>query len=159
MQVSRQSLQYLSQGNLKAFLTLVSQEGLLIVRRQATWKKPKTTKEKPTSGSTQEKYVSDLSLAANQPFTWEEEEVRFDPSELNKKEFQELFVQFKGLVQNTRDGYRNSMTPSLTMKDVWGSRYLGPAAGGKIASNVWWYIYYTREHGRWKVWRMEYAIH
>jgi hypothetical protein len=43
--------------------------------------------------------------------------------------------------------------------DNWKSRRLGPAAGGKICAGSFWYIYFVKERGQWKVWRMEEANH
>lgn len=147
----------LSAGDNAAIIRAASEHGVIVVRRQVDWNQSNKSENKPIAN---DGWTDNLSLYGLNSLVWTEHEVRFDKSELDEHDFHSILKQFHGLVRNTEDGYHKwGVIASLNLWDDWGSRYLGPAISGKIASNAFWYIYFTRVNGEWKIWRLEFVTH
>jgi hypothetical protein len=154
---ARRVLSTLATCNYKVFDSLISKDGLYVVRREDEWKQHST--DAPVAS---ESPGQDLSLRGLPVATWSEEYVEFDKSEIDHDENSDLvsvLTQFRHLLQNTMDGYHESIVASLNTTDTWELRRLGPAICGKIASNCWWYIYLKPENGKWRIWKMEFDVH
>lgn len=143
-------------GNLTSFDAFASEGGIIVARRSVDWN---LTKQEGGNEPVRRVFADDLDLSGLPSLVWIERVVDFNRADLEESDFRAVFDQFKGLIRNTRDGYSSSIRCSYHLRDDWNTRNLGTAIQGKIASNSFWYIYLDREHGAWKVWRMEYVVH
>ena len=88
---------------------------------------------------------------------WEERQMAFTSQAMGtEKEFSSLFKSFGKRIKLT---YSSGTKTSLDMWDAWKVRRMGPCVSGKIASNAYWYMSFTKEHGTWKLWRLEATTH
>jgi hypothetical protein len=136
----------------KALNRFASRRGILVVRREVDWKRTGKPFREPNTGDPVNLYLGGLD-----PQVWVEVETEFDRRDLTGRRFGEIGARFQRFVQSTREGFQGE-DYSLDMLDAWNSRRLGPAAEGKLCAGSYWYIYFVREKGRWRVWKLELAI-
>lgn len=168
--VSRQALNSLVNGNWRVLKELTSSSGLLIVKREFDWSgtsalaatgDQKSSGKMPGENHGTSKYGYDLNFSDVSPSVWRDHQVWFQTSEFDSTAFDSTVRQFQGLVLNSEDGYKHSISSSLKTADAWGISPIGPAMYGKVASNSWWYICFRREgaSGQWKIWKLELFVH
>ena len=132
----------------KQFLQQCSENGILIVERSVRWDQMRSSQRQP---------LTNLFRNIDFDIVWQEIQIHFTLNELTSdEEFHTLFQRYRKLLKNT---YPNSIIVSMSGWDDWHSRRMGPFISGKIASNCHWYMYFIEENHRWKLWRLEYAIH
>jgi hypothetical protein len=162
-QTARNAIRCLQFGNFKKFNSLVSKHGLVIVKRN--WDpnlfKSGNAENNSTARDAAANPQADIDLSHSSRLVWTEQEADFASSDLKGSGFHRIFNRFGSLIKGTlfADAYRRGVEISLDLMDNWKSRRLGPAAGGKICAGSFWYIYFVKERGQWKVWRMEEANH
>jgi hypothetical protein len=149
-------LSALRRGDVQAFSRFASKEGVLVSRRRVDWDRTGTPLRDAASGEAIEQDY--LYLKGLEPLVWEEFEVGFQRSEISGPEFAAILRQFHSFLLATESDYRGT-TVSRDMVDHWASRRLGPAVEGKLLSDVFWYVYFVREDGSWRVWKLEHVTH
>jgi hypothetical protein len=134
-------LRIIKNNDIKTFLKVSSKRGIICVERYRYWNKINN-----------QRYMLFLPQQGN--FVYIEEILIFEHNELISQSFVTVFNRFSEIVNGTYAG------PwwSLNMFDANDMRYIGPAIGGKVASNEYWYIYLRYENKSWKVWRLELDI-
>jgi hypothetical protein len=89
---------------------------------------------------------------------WTEEDVTFRRDSLSGKRFSEVLKTFQRFVRITRENFLRE-TYALQREDAWHARQLGPTSEGKLASNTYWYAYFSREGNSWKLRELEIVYH
>jgi hypothetical protein len=89
-------------------------------------------------------------------YGWEERVLEYDLTErADVDRVRKAIGLFEKDVFDTYGGLR----VALQQMDEWRERKLGPSAGGKMASNYYWHLYFRREGKVWKIWKMELVEH
>jgi len=141
-------------GDFKRFRNTCSKSGIEIVRRGVDWKSTRTSQNGEYKSPTYTNDPLGFERDSLEVSVWVDEEVHFDRDELDQKSSHKVIERFRAEIKETYGG----INASTNLSDAW-DRKLGPAAGGKLASNCFWYIYFTQEDGRWKVWKLEFVTH
>jgi hypothetical protein len=155
---ARAIINSLAAGNQKDFIRRVSEQGLLVVRRKVDWDKSSKALREPAAPGNKTGDKGYLFLGGLEPLVWEEEEVTFLPEDLKGRAFSRVLKQFQGFARITRENVRGEFY-FLDGRDHWYCRPLGTAVEGKLCSSTYWYAYFTREKGEWRVWKLELAEH
>lgn len=101
-----------------------------------------------------------FSLFPDQGHYWIEEEVSVQPKEISGQAFRQYIQWFSSLVHKTRArGQHVSEEYSVDTYDLQEVRGLGPAATGKVLADFYWYVYFRKVGGTWRIWRMETVSH
>jgi hypothetical protein len=131
----------------KTFVANCSQRGVLVVARYADFKYIESKGHQSA--------VFDFNVSADATLTWADERAHFDRNEIRHSlDFHKLFDQFCEYVGTT---YWEAGA-STKVWDQWHERMLCDVVSGKMSSNFFWYIYFVKESGQWKVWRIECAV-
>jgi hypothetical protein len=147
---AKQALRAIKYADATAVARVASKEGVIVVGRWMDWEQ---LRREP---SAKEQAARPIRLPGADSSVWVEQEVRFVLEELRGSGFRRVLEEFR---RNMGTPYHHSVRCELALRDHWGVRCLGPAAEGKVCSNFFWYLCFTREAGRWRLYRMEIAAH
>ncbi|HEY3897107.1 MAG TPA: hypothetical protein VGM54_00740 [Chthoniobacter sp.] len=148
---ARRAYGLLKQKNVDALLPMLSKRGFSMALRKAVWPLLDAEAGKKTDPAD---FIHQYDEVAR--YGWEERELEYDltnPTDIAR--LRKAIVRFDKDIPNTYGELR----VALQQKDQWGERKLGPSAEGKMASNYYWYLYFRKEGGVWKIWRMELVDH
>jgi hypothetical protein len=147
------ALRHLAAGDLDSFGAYISRRGMTVVRRVVDWRKTGQPKkpEKPQGNY--------LTLGDAHRLVWVETTIHFERAECNGAQFRSIFSQFRNLLREAQSIPAYKPKRSLQMADAWEERILGPAVEFKLASNTFCYIYFEKGKGKWRVWKLEFAVH
>jgi hypothetical protein len=150
--ISHNVVESLHKNDVREFARNCSQEGIIMAQRAVLWNRMNGNAVKSEKNFDK---TLDVQIIGSDKMVWMDEQVHFDLDGLaDNGDFKKMFKEFHKII---KDGYGTRL--STNMWDAWHSRLLGPATSCKLASNYFLYIYYVREGDRWKVWRLETAIH
>ncbi len=155
---AKKAINALANEDYRGFTHYISSQGVIVVRREVDWDRTNKSIRESTEGWTPDAKRAFLSLAGQEPLVWTEDELGYHSTAIRGDEFKGILSQFQGFIRDSR-AYFQGESYSLQMIDHWQSRHLGPAVEGKLVSNVFWYIYFVKEDGAWRVWRMEHVTH
>lgn len=137
-------------GDLKSFIASVSDNGLIVVRRSLDYDRTDAYRK---GRGVRANELPDLRVGGPDVDVRESVENTFAKSEFGSIEFRR---EFKMLSKITKQfTYPCGTTTSLNLPGPDYPHYVGPAIGGKMASNYFWYVCFVREHNQWRVWKIE----
>jgi hypothetical protein len=157
---TRKALTALETGNWKSLSAMTSSSGLIILKREFDLSASSAIADHPVKRTPQNASDGDFDLDDFEPAVYHDREVDLTKSEVARLKSHLIARQLQHLVQNTKQGYRDSIESSLhAMAPEYGTP-LGPALVGKVCAGTWWYAYFRQEGaGRWKIWKIEMYSH
>lgn len=153
---AREAIETIASGDIYRFSRVVAKE-VVVARRRIDWERSTEIRKPKPSKRWQEHWVG-LPLAGldQGAVVWEESELMFGSHEVGEQAFRRLLTGFRSVIRSTMHYPRDlAVSYSLNGEDFTGSRRIGPSAEGKLASDTFWYVYFVREKGKWRVYRLE----
>jgi hypothetical protein len=148
---ARRAYGLLKQRDVDALLPMLSKRDFSMALRKAVWPRLDAEQGKKADAEDFIHRYDDVT-----DYGWEERDLKYDltqPADVAR--VRKAIGRFEKDVLDTYGGLR----VALQQMDEWKERDLGPSAGGKMASDYFWYLYFRKEANGWKIWKMELAVH
>ena len=122
-----------------------------IALRRAVWTRMEANDKGKTLNQAFPHLLDDLST-----YGWEERDMEFDTTDPDQiAKLKKALTRVAHETDNTIPG----VGVAINGRDDWDERELGPNASGKVASDEFWYLYFRKEGNKWKIWKLELAVH
>lgn len=146
-----------------------SRHGIIVVYRSWDWVLPAWRKDELSTTTAKDDLSTttaidrhllplDAMLKDQGANLWTEVETTIEIGDLGKEPCRAIMKLMSKHIDDTRDNFHGEEYSTHTF-DHWGSRYLGAAVEGKLASNCYWYLLFCYENNHWKLYRIEIVVH
>ncbi len=136
--------------DVKTFLRVCSKRGVFVIERYWVFWEDGITMD---INRLNWELFSDSNL--EKTINWIEKTAEFSYKEIVSKPFVDILEKFSDFIDASSAFGGPYWDLNMEIYDF----LLGPAIGGKVASNAYWYIRFVREDGKWRVRSLEFITH